>query len=147
MKNVRGVRITKHGRHVVVCRPSMNHDRQAVLRSEFQLCRERRALFLMRRIVVMVIQSRLAYGYNMGIVEGCLDLGSDFRIPCRGFMRMHPGSCGEIETQGERDSLLGCRLGICDDDNVADAGATSTFDHLGSIVVELFGAEVAVCID
>ena len=26
-----------------------------------------------------------------------LDLGSDFRIPCRCFMRMHPGSCGKIE--------------------------------------------------
>jgi hypothetical protein len=60
---------------------------------------------------------------------------------------MHPGSCGKIETQGERDGLLGCRLRIRDDDNVADAGATSTFDHLGSIVVKLFGAEVAVCID
>ncbi len=95
----------------------------------------------------MVIQPRLAYGYDVGIVERCLDLGSDFRIPCRCFMRMHPGSCGEVETQCERDGLLGCRLGIRDDNNVADAGATSTLDHLGSIVVELFGAEVAVRID
>ncbi len=95
----------------------------------------------------MVIESRLAYGYDMGIVERGLDLGGDFRIPCRCFMRMHAGSCGEIETPCERDGLLGCRLGISDDDNVADAGATSALDHLGSIVVELFGAEVAVCID
>ncbi len=147
MKNIRGVSVTKHGRHVVVRRPSMNHDRQAVLGSEFQLRRERRALFLARRIVVMVVQSRLAYGYDMGIVERCLDLGRDFRIPCRCFMRMHPGSCGEIETQCECDGLLGGRLRIRDDDNVADTGVTSPLHHFGSIVVELFGAEVAVCID
>ena len=62
-------------------------------------------------------------------------------------MRMNPGSCGEVELPRQCDGLLGCRLGIRDDDNVADVGATSTLDHLGSIVVELFGAEVAMCID
>ena len=94
----------------------------------------------------MVIQSCLAHGYDMRIAERRLDLGSDLRIPRGRFVWMHPGGGGEIETPCYRDGLLGCRLGIRDDDNVTYAGVTSTSDHFGSIVVELFGAEVAVCI-
>ena len=39
------------------------------------------------------------------------------------------------------------RLGIRHDHHVSNAGVDSTSDHFGSVVVELFGAEVAVCID
>ena len=125
----------------------MYDHREVALFTELELRGECRTLPVSWGVIVVVIEARLADRDHRWVVQRFLDLCRHFRIPRRGLVRMHARSGGKIELVGECDGLLSSWLGIRDHHHVFHSARPGSFHHVYAIIIELFGAQVAMGID
>lgn len=67
---------SQHRSHIIVRLPGVNHDRPSVSLGKFQLCLKRPSLDVTWRVIVVVIEARLAHRHHSRIIERIDDAGA-----------------------------------------------------------------------
>ncbi len=125
----------------------MYDHREIALFPELELRGECLALPVSWRVIVVVIEARLADRDHRGVIQRFLDLCRHFRVPGRGLVRMHARGGGKIEPACECDGLLSSWLGIRDHHHMFHSARSGSLYHVYPIIIELSGAQMAMCID